>query len=100
MSARQPRTKGARARDSRVRWAALVATATGAIVGVATYLNSSAHELHDPNHGLQQLDLLYLDQPAPGRGQLGIEPGRPAVVVFPARAGAPAGGLPRRARPG
>jgi hypothetical protein len=67
---------------TRVRWAGLAATAVVAAAGVAHYLTSAAHELHDPTHGLQQLDLLYLDEPAPGRRQLDIEPGRPAVVVF------------------
>ncbi|MBX9395763.1 hypothetical protein K4749_19705 [Streptomyces sp. TRM72054] len=38
--------------------------------------------LHDPAHALQQLDLLYLDQPAPGAEELGLVPGRAAVVVF------------------
>jgi hypothetical protein len=53
-----------------------------AVLGVGLYLASPAHQLHDPNHALQQLDLLYLDQPAPGLGRLGIEQGRPAVLVF------------------
>jgi hypothetical protein len=64
------------------RWAALAGVAAVATAGVATYLTSPAHDLHDPNHALQQLDLLYLDEPAPGLDRLGVEPGRPAVVVF------------------
>ena len=46
------------------------------------YLSSPAHELHDPNHALQQLDVFYLDEPAPGLDLLGVQPGRPAVVYF------------------
>lgn len=70
------------ARANRVRWAGLIATAAVEVASVVNYLASAVHELHDPTHGLQQLDLLYLDEPAPGRQQLGIEPGHPAVVVF------------------
>jgi len=51
-------------------------------VGVVVYLTSGRHELHDPFHALQQLDLVYLDQPAPGLGELGLRRGRPALVVF------------------
>lgn len=64
------------------RWAAIAAVAMATTAGVATYLTSPAHELHDPDHAVQQLDLLYLDEPAPGRDRLGVEPGRPALVVF------------------
>lgn len=53
-----------------------------ATVGVGTYLSSSAHELHDPNHGLQQLDLLYLNEPAPGLQRLPVTPDAPVVLVF------------------
>lgn len=49
---------------------------------VLAYLSSPAHELHDPNHALQQLDVFYLDEPAPGLDLLGVRPGRPAVVYF------------------
>ena len=46
------------------------------VVGVATYVQSPAHSLHDPDHALQQLDLLYLDEPAPGAVLLSrIRPG-------------------------
>lgn len=65
-----------------LRWVGLAVTATAAVVGVWLYLGSPVHQRHDPNHALQQLDLLYLDEPAPGVRQLGIEPGRSAVVVF------------------
>ena len=48
--------------------------------GVTEYLLSDAHAGHDPQHGLQQVDLLYLDEPAPG-----VTPapdGSPLVLVF------------------
>lgn len=34
-------------------------------VGVLLTLSTPGHADHDPVHGLQQLDLLYLDEPAP-----------------------------------
>lgn len=70
----------------RRRWAALTATGVVAIAGVTLYLNSAAHELHDPQHSLQQLDLLYLNEPASARQRLGVDPGTPAVLVFCATA--------------
>ncbi|MCU1692090.1 MAG: hypothetical protein JWM64_1181 [Frankiales bacterium] len=36
------------------------------VAGVTSYLQSADHARHDPVHALQQLDLLYLDEPAPG----------------------------------
>ena len=65
-----------------VRWAALGTTSLVAGVGVLGYLGSSEHARHDPFHALQQFDAFYLDEPAPAREQLGVEPGRPAVVFF------------------
>jgi hypothetical protein len=67
---------------NRRRWLGLAATAAAAVLGVGLYLASPDHRLHDPNHALQQLDLLYLDQPAPGLDRLPIEQGRPVVLVF------------------
>ncbi|MET9835955.1 hypothetical protein ABZ078_43285 [Streptomyces sp. NPDC006385] len=64
------------------RWAGLLLTALAAGAGVWGYVRSDAHQLHDPDHALQQLDLLYLDQPAPGAEELGLAPGQAAVVVF------------------
>ena len=59
----------------------LVAAALAVLVplaGVTEYLLSDAHARHDPQHGLQQIDLLYLDEPAPG-----VTPdGSPLVLVF------------------
>lgn len=67
---------------ARLRWAGLTATAAIATAGVVAYLTSPAHQLHDADHSLQQLDLLYLDEPAPGLDRLDLEPGRPTVLVF------------------
>ena len=50
-------------------------------VGIAVYLSSPAHRLHDPVHALQQLDVLYLDEPAPEYTALGLRAGEPALVV-------------------
>ena len=58
------------------------ATSLAAGLGVLGYLGSPAHARHDPFHALQQLDAFYLDEPAPGRDLLGVEPGRPAVLFF------------------
>ncbi|MCW2679607.1 MAG: hypothetical protein JWM62_1008 [Frankiales bacterium] len=57
-------------------------TVLGAAAGVLLYLASDGHSRHDPRHELQQLDLLYLDEPAPGFIELGLRAGEPAVVVF------------------
>ena len=54
----------------------------GAAAGVLLYLASDGHSRHDPRHELQQIDLLYLDEPAPGYDDLGLRGGTPAVVVF------------------
>lgn len=51
-------------------------------VGVLAYLRSGPHQLHDPDHALQQLDLLYLDQPAPGAAGVDLPAGRPVVLLF------------------
>ncbi len=58
--------------------------------GLLALLSSSGHQLHDPVHALQQLDLLYLDEPAPAYEALGLEPGRPALIVVCAACQAPA----------
>ena len=50
-------------------------------VGIVALLSSSEHQLHDPVHALQQLDLLYLDEPAPFYDDLGFERGELALVV-------------------
>ena len=69
-----------------VRWAGLGAVSAAAGLGVLAYLGSAEHASHDPFHALQQLDAFYLDEPAPGRDELAVEPGRPAVVFFCAAA--------------
>ncbi len=56
----------------------VVAVAT---VGVVLYLSSDAHRLHDPNNGLQQLDLLYLSEPAPRPAGLSFPSGRLSLLV-------------------
>lgn len=69
------------ARCARRRWLALAAVGVVASVGVGAYLTSPDADLA-PITGLRQLDLLYLDQSAPGLDRLGVKPGRPAVIVF------------------
>lgn len=64
------------------RWTCLVGTSLVAGIGVLSYLGSPAHARHDPFHALQQFDAFYLDEPAPARKELGVQPGRPAVVFF------------------
>lgn len=51
-------------RGGLVRRAALTAVGAVTTAGVATYLASPAYDLHDPHHGPQRLDMLYLDEPA------------------------------------
>ncbi|MGI9016474.1 MAG: hypothetical protein ACR2HR_05085 [Euzebya sp.] len=51
------------------------------LAGIAQVLLSDAHDDHDPVHGLQQLDLLYLDQPAPLAGELGFTTSGPTLLV-------------------
>ncbi|CAN5732183.1 hypothetical protein BH24ACT15_BH24ACT15_39120 [soil metagenome] len=41
--------------------AAVMGVLAVAVLGVAGYLGSPAHRLHDPVHALQQFDLFYLD---------------------------------------
>ena len=50
------------------------------VVGVTSYVLSPAHSRHDPVHALQQLDLLYLDEPAPGVPV--PADGRPVLVLL------------------
>lgn len=52
------------------------------VVGVTVYVTSEDHGRHDPAHALQQLDLLYLDEPAPSLAAVGAPPGRVAVLLF------------------
>jgi hypothetical protein len=52
------------------------------VAGVVAYVQSPAHSRHDPDHALQQLDLLYLDEPAPDAARLGVTPGRVTLLLF------------------
>ncbi len=87
------RRQHARPRDDGARPAAaglvtpalrLVLSAVAAVVlpaaGVTSYVLSDAHAGHDPLHSLQQLDLLYLDEPAPGVDA--PTDGRPVLVLL------------------
>ncbi|MGH8930916.1 MAG: hypothetical protein ACRDZO_09895 [Egibacteraceae bacterium] len=49
--------------------------------GVMWLLGSDTWRRRGPETGLQQLDLFYLDEPAPALDGLGIRPGTPAVIV-------------------
>lgn len=51
------------------------------LVGVMQYGGTREHGLHDPVHALQQLDLLYLDEPAPLAAELGLRRGAVSLVV-------------------
>lgn len=53
-----------------------------ALAGVSLYVCSAAHQQHDPRQALQQLDLLYLDEPAPSVGELSFPAGRPTLLVI------------------
>ncbi|MBA2529866.1 MAG: hypothetical protein H0V19_07900 [Euzebyales bacterium] len=68
-----------------VQPALLVAGVLGVVAsvgfGLLLLLSSDDHQRHDPVHALQQLDLLYLDEAAPFIDELGIEEGRPGLVV-------------------
>jgi hypothetical protein len=63
------------------RWIVAGIVAVVVSAGAALYLASPDAEVA-PITGLRQLDLLYLDEPAPALDRLGVEPGRPAVVLF------------------
>ena len=58
-------------------------------VGIVALLSSAEHQLHDPVHALQQLDLLYLDEPAPFYDELGFHRGQPALLVVCVECDAP-----------
>jgi hypothetical protein len=65
---------------SRYVLAAVVAVALPGLL-LVDYLRSPLHAGHDPLVALQQLDLLYLDEPAPLLDQLAYRAGQPLVVV-------------------
>jgi hypothetical protein len=59
------------------------------VVGVAGYAVSDHAAREDPQRGLQQLDLLFLDEPAPGLAATGAPPGQVTVLLFCADCAAP-----------
>jgi hypothetical protein len=70
-----------RVNRTRRRWLLVAVVAVIVSGGAVSYLASSDSDVA-PIAGLRQLDLLYLDEPAPGLDRLGVEPGRPAVILF------------------
>lgn len=71
-------------RHHRVRTVAagIVAAVLVAGIGVANYVRSPAHALHSPNHDLQQIDLFYLEEPAPLAARAGVTPGRVTLLMI------------------
>ncbi len=63
-----------------VRWFAAVLAAVVA-AGVGRYALQPARDLEDPGRSLQQLDLLYLDEPAPLADRLDLPDGRRVLVL-------------------
>lgn len=63
------------------RWLGVGAVAAAVTVGAVTYLRSPDADVA-PIPGLRQLDMLYLEEPAPGLGRLGVERGLAAVILF------------------
>jgi hypothetical protein len=72
---------GEPAARTRRRWAVIAVVAGSVTAGVGAYWLTPTRDIA-PVQGLRQLDMLYLDEPAPGLAQLGVERGRPAVVLF------------------
>jgi hypothetical protein len=75
VSGRRPRW------SARFRWATLAMAAVAATVGSTVYLLSPDNDVA-PVQALRQLDMFYLDEPAPRLDTLGVEPGRPALILF------------------
>lgn len=71
-----------------VGWFAAVLAAVVA-VGLGRYALQPVRELEDPGRSLQQLDLLYLDEPAPLANRLDLPDGRRALVLVCERCAAP-----------
>ena len=69
---------------------AVVATLALVGVGLFGFTSSEEYRLGDSFRGLRQLDLLYLDEPAPGLAALDIASGRPALIVVCEGCAAPA----------
>jgi hypothetical protein len=70
------------------RRAAVVVAAV--VVLLVASLRATPTPLASPRPELQQLDLLYLDEPAPHADALGFEGGRPGLLVVCDRCTAPA----------
>jgi hypothetical protein len=65
----------------RLRIAGLAVAAAVATAGAVAYVLSADHEVA-PVQALRQLDMFYLDEPAPALDALGVQPGRPALILF------------------
>jgi hypothetical protein len=50
-------------------------------LALAGYTTTESHRLHDPAAGLRQIDLLYLDEPAPLLDRVGGRPDEGALVI-------------------
>jgi hypothetical protein len=51
-------------------------------IGVLAHLSGEVHRLHDPNAGMRQLDLLFLDEPAPLLDRICGPPAAGVLVLF------------------
>ncbi|CAN5849014.1 hypothetical protein BH20ACT7_BH20ACT7_19110 [soil metagenome] len=60
--------------------AAVVVLAVTAVL-LGAWLRTDPWAQGDPTRGLQQLDLLYLDEPAPRYAELGLMRGQPALLL-------------------
>lgn len=70
---------------------ALLGLSLIATIGVAGYLMSPTHRLGSSVQALQQLGMLYLDEPAPMFEELGFERGAPALLVVCSACSVPTG---------
>ena len=74
----------------------MAVVATLAVLGAALawFATTEEYQAGGALRGLRQLDLLYLEEPAPRVAALGIDPGRPALIVVCRDCDAPALGDP------
>ncbi|MDP8978119.1 MAG: hypothetical protein M3N17_06015 [Actinomycetota bacterium] len=68
----------------------MLVTVAVVAVGLVGFLTSPGFRLHGPIPALQQLDLLYLDEPAPLADRLRLRPGDPTLLVVCRRCAPPA----------